>query len=216
MNGPLIVAVASSARDPEPVCELLATLPAACGMAFVIVQHPDSGREMGLAAALARRALFLVIHAQDGLAPEPDHVYLMRANTALTISGGRFSVTSGATGLDRPGDAFFTSLAEDRGDRAVGVVLSGGGSDGALGIQAIRKVGGTTFAQYPGSARFPSMPITAIETGCVDAVLRPNEIAHELIRRSRIAGPPATDVARLVALIDDNPRIRRSSHAYRN
>ena len=139
--------------------------------------------------------------------PERDHVYVMRANTTLTIVGGRFSVTPSASGPNRPGDMLFTSLAEDRGDRAIGVVLSGGGSDGALGVQAIRKYGGATFAQYPGSARFPSMPISAIETGCVDAVLRPNEIAHELIRRSRIATPAAADVARRAALIDDNPII---------
>jgi two-component system CheB/CheR fusion protein len=191
MNRFPIVAVASSAGDLEAVCELLSALPAASGVAFVIVQHLDSGREMLLSETLATRTMFPVIRAQHGVVPERDHVYVMRANTTLTITGGRFSVTAGASGLDRPGDTLFTSLAEDRGDGAIGVVLSGGGSDGALGIQAIRKSGGTTFAQYPGSARFPSMPISAIETGCVDAVLRPNEIAHELIRRSRIAAAAA-------------------------
>jgi two-component system CheB/CheR fusion protein len=161
-----------------------------------------------LLAALGNRTMFPVAHAQDGVIPERDHVYVMRANTTLTMTGGRFSVTPGASGLDRPGDTLFTSLAEERGDGAIGVVLSGAGSDGALGIQAIRKRGGTTFAQYPGSARLPSMPISAIETGCVDAVLRPNEIAHELIRLSRIAAPTG-DVACRVALVDDNPGIRR-------
>lgn len=180
MNRSPIVAVASSARDLEAVSELLSALPAASGAAFVIVQHLDSGREMLLAGALARRTMFPVIHAQDGVMPERDHVYVMSANTTLTITGGRFTVTPGVTGLHHPGDTLFTSLAEDRGEGSIGVVLSGGGSDGALGVQAIRKCGGTTFAQYPGSARFPSMPISAIETGCVDAVLRPNEIAHAL------------------------------------
>jgi two-component system CheB/CheR fusion protein len=209
MNSCSVVAVASSAGDLEAVSELLSALPAVSGAAFVIVQHLGSGREMLLAEALARRTMFPVVHPQDGLMPERDHVYVMRANTTLTIAGGRLRVTPGASGLDRPGDTLFTSLAEDRGDGAIGVVLSGGGSDGALGIQAIKKAGGTTFAQYPGSARFASMPISAIETGCVDAVLRPNEIARELIRRSRIASPPVADVARCVALNDDNPRIRR-------
>jgi two-component system CheB/CheR fusion protein len=208
MNSSPIVAVASSAGDLEAVSELLSALPAASGAAFVIVQHLDSGRETLLSAALAKRTMFPVIYAQDGVMPEGDHVYVMRANTKLTITGGCFSVTPSASGLDRPADTLFASLAEDRGDGAIGVVLSGGGSDGALGVQAIRKGGGTTFAQYPGSARFPSMPISAIETGCVDAVLRPNEIAHELIRRGRIATPPA-DLARRVAPIDDNPGIRK-------
>jgi two-component system, chemotaxis family, CheB/CheR fusion protein len=195
MSRSTIVAVASSSGDLEAVSELLSALPAASGAAFVIVQHRDSGREMLLAEALAKRTMFPVIYAQDGVVPERDHVYVMRANTTLTIADGRFSVIPGASGVHRPGDTLFTYLAEDCGDGAIGVVLSGGGSDGALGIQAIRKGGGSTFAQYPGSARFPSMPISAIETGCVDAVLRPNEIAHELVRRSRIAAA-AADVAR--------------------
>jgi two-component system CheB/CheR fusion protein len=186
MNRSPIVAVASSARDLEAVSELLSALPAASGAAFVIVQHLDSGREMLLAGALARRTMFPVIHAQDGVMPERDHVYVMSANTTLTITGGRFTVTPGVSGLHHPGDTLFTSLAEDRGEGSIGVVLSGGGSDGALGVQAIRKCGGTTFAQYPGSARFPSMPISAIETGCVDAVLRPNEIAHALTQDPRV------------------------------
>jgi two-component system CheB/CheR fusion protein len=180
MNRSPIVAVASSARDLEAISELLSALPAASGAAFVIVQHLDSGREMLLAGSLAKRTMLPVIQAQDGVRPERDHVYVMHANTTLTITGGRFSVTPGTSGLHHPGDSLFASLAEDRGDGAIGVVLSGGGSDGALGVQAIRNRGGTTFAQYPGSARFPSMPISAIETGCVDAVLRPNEIAHAL------------------------------------
>jgi two-component system CheB/CheR fusion protein len=208
MNRSPIVAVASSAGDLEAVSEFLSALRAASGAAFVIVQHLDPGREMLLVGALAKRTLFPVIRAQDGVVPELDHVYVLRANTTLTITGGRFSVTPGASALHHPGDTLFTSLAEDRGEGAIGVVLSGGGADGALGVQAIRKGGGSTFAQYPGSARFPSMPISAIETGCVDAVLRPNEIAHELIRRSRIAAPPA-DVAGCVAPIDVDPGIRR-------
>lgn len=194
-----IVAVASSAGDLEAISELLSALPVACGVAFVIVQHIDSGREMLLAGTLAKRTMFPVIDAQDGVLPERDHVYVMRANTTLKITGGRFSATPSASGLHRPGDTLFSSLAEDRADGAIGVVLSGTGSDGALGIQAIRKVGGTTFAQYPGSARFPSMPIGAIETGCVDAVLRPNEIAHELIRRSRNNAPAAQTAPRVAS-----------------
>ncbi|MFL6600471.1 MAG: chemotaxis protein CheB [Steroidobacteraceae bacterium] len=203
-----IVAVASSAGDREAVSELLSALPAACGAAVVIVQHLDGGREMLLDGPLAKRTAFPVVHAQDGVMPERDHVYVMRANTKLTIIAGRFSLTPSASGLHRPGDTLFASLAEDRAQGAIGVVLSGVGSDGALGIQAIRKAGGTTFAQYPGSARFPSMPISAIETGCVDAVLRPNEIAHELVRLSRNSASSA-DVVLHVALIDGNPEIRR-------
>jgi two-component system CheB/CheR fusion protein len=202
------VAVASSAGDLEAISELLSALPAACGEAFVIVQHLVSGREMLLAETLTKRTILPVIDANDGVVLEPDHVYVIRANTTLTITGGRIRVTPKASGVYRPGDSLFTSLAEERGDSAIGVVLSGGGSDGALGIQAIKKGGGSTFAQYPGSARFPSMPISAIETGCVDSVLRPNEIALELSRLIHRVAPPG-GVARRVPLIDDNPYLRR-------
>lgn len=113
----------------------------------------------------------------------------MTANTTLTMTGGRIRVTPKTGGCPHPGDVLFISLAEERADSAVSVVLSGEGSDGAFGVQAIRQRGGTTLAQYPGSARFPSMPINAIETGCVRFVLRPNEIARELTRLKDYASP---------------------------
>jgi two-component system, chemotaxis family, CheB/CheR fusion protein len=184
---PVIVAVASSAEDLEAVCELLCALPAECGAAFVIVQHLDPSRERVLFETLKQRATLPVMRAQDGLVALQHHVYPMSANTTLTITGGRIRVTPDPGGRDHPGDILLTSLAEDQGHGAVGVVLSGAGSDGALGIQAIQRAGGAAFAQYPGSARFPSMPISAIETGCVHFVLRPNEIARELARLSRKA-----------------------------
>jgi chemotaxis response regulator CheB len=123
--------------------------------------------------------------AQDGVIPERGHIYVMRANVELTVIDGLISVIAATGSIQHPGDALFTSLAADRGNRAIGVVLSGGGSDGALGVRAINEAGGVTCAQYPGSARFPSMPISAIETGCAGWVLRPNEIALELARLSR-------------------------------
>jgi two-component system CheB/CheR fusion protein len=182
-----IVAVASSAGDLEAVSELLSALPSACGEAFIIVQHLDPVRRgVSLREALAKRTSLPVLEAEDGVVPERDRVYVMPANATLTIAGGHIKVVAGTSALLHAGDTLFNSLAADRGESAIGVVLSGGGSDGALGIQAIKKVGGTTFAQYPGSARFPSMPISAIETGCVGSVLRPFEIARELTRLTRI------------------------------
>jgi two-component system, chemotaxis family, CheB/CheR fusion protein len=191
MDPSRIVAVASSAGDLEAVCELLSALPAVCGAAVIIVQHQDSGRERLLFETLAKRTILPVMHAHEATVVEQDHVYVITANTTLTMAGGRIRVTPNPSALHCPGDILFTSLAKDHGPRAIGVVLSGEGSDGALGIRAIKQAGGTTLAQYPGSARFPSMPISAIETGCVGFVLRPNEIAHELARLSRHTAPLA-------------------------
>ena len=207
-----IVAVAASADDLEAVSELLSALPADYSAAFIVVQHLNAGRERLLAEALAKRTILPVTLAHDGVVAEQDHVYLTPANTTLTMTGRRIRVTPNAGKLHHPGDILFTSLAKERGDSAIGVVLSGGGSDGSLGIRAIKQGGGTTFAQYPGSARFPSMPICAIETGCVGFVLRPNEIARGLTRLSRHAVPLA-GVARSVMVIDDKAELRRGDGA---
>jgi two-component system, chemotaxis family, CheB/CheR fusion protein len=194
---PIVVAVASSARDLEAVSELLSALPAECGAALIIVQHLDSGRERLLFEALGKKTILPVIHAHDGAAVEQGHVYVVAAKTTLTMSNGRIRVTPNPGGLHHPGDILFSSLAKECGHRAIGVVLSGEGSDGALGMQALKLGGGVTLAQYPGSARFPGMPISAIETGCVDFVLRPNEIAHELARLSGDTAPPALKKAQI-------------------
>jgi two-component system CheB/CheR fusion protein len=180
-----IVVVASSARDLEAIVELLSALPAGADQAFIIVQHPDPGRRyVPLNDALALRVSHPVTVAQDGVRPERGRVYVMRADVEFTIIDGLISVIPATRALEHPGDVLLTSVAADRGNRAIGVVLSGVGCDGALGLRAINETGGITFAQYPGSARFPSMPISAIETGCVQRVLRPNEIAHELARQA--------------------------------
>jgi two-component system CheB/CheR fusion protein len=201
MDLPPIVAVASYADDLEAVCELLSALPAEYSTTIVVTQHLNSDRERLVTEALAKRTSLAVTLAHDGMVAEQNHVYLTPANATLTMAGRCIRVTGNVKQLQPPGDILFTSLAQERGVSAIGVVLSGGGSDGALGIQAIRRGGGTTFAQHPGSARFPTMPINAIETGCVDFVLRPNEIARELTRLSRHAAPSA-NVARSLLVLD--------------
>jgi two-component system, chemotaxis family, CheB/CheR fusion protein len=183
MNTPLIVAVASDAGDLEAVGELLSALPAECDATLIVVQQVDASREKSLLHTLAKRSGLAVLRAQDGVLPEARHVYVSGAHELLTLSSGRIRVAAGKTGGARnPADFLFASLAQERGAEAIGVVLSGAGADGALGIRAIKAHGGVTLAQYPGSARFPSMPISAIETGCVGRVLRPYEIAIELSR----------------------------------
>ena len=179
---PRVVAVA--AGDLDAPSELVSALPDECGAALIFVQplHPGGGRP--LAEALAERTTLPVRHAYDNLVVEHGHIYVIPPGATLTMVRGRLRATPAARGLDNPADVLFTSLALELGDSCSGVILSGAGSDGALGLRAVSQGGGTTFAQYPGSARFPNMPINAIETGCVDFVLRPYEIARELTRVS--------------------------------
>lgn len=198
--------MAASAGGLEAVSELLAALPAECGVACIVVQHLDPGHESLLTEILAKRTSLSVLEAYDGVVAAPDHVYVIPPNTTLSMTGGRIRVTPRACGLHHPADILFKSLAEERGDSAIGVVLSGGDDDGALGIQAIKQTGGITFAQEPASARFPSMPRNAIDTGCVDFVLRPKEIARELTRL--IHHPYLRSVPRTNADIDSTLDVR--------
>jgi two-component system, chemotaxis family, CheB/CheR fusion protein len=189
IDSPLIVAVACFAGDIPAPSELVSALPADCGLAFIFVEQPSAGRASLLAEALMKSTTLPVMRADDGCLVKHGRIYLVPQNVALTMARGRMHATPAARGeIDCSADHLFISLAQESGDKAIGVILSGGGSDRALGIRAIKQAGGTTFAQYPGSARFPNLPISAIDTGCVDFVLRPNEIAHELTHISRQEG----------------------------
>ncbi|MEO7774097.1 MAG: chemotaxis protein CheB, partial [Steroidobacteraceae bacterium] len=178
-----IVAIGASAGGLEALSELLGALPPKSGMAYVIVQHLDPAHPSLLSELLGKKTAMPVKQIQDGMAIKAGHVYVIAPNTTLTINGERLHLAP------RPGDrphhpvdVLFGSLAEARGDMAIGVVLSGADSDGSLGVQAIKHRGGITFAQDPQSARFSNMPRSAIETDCVDYVLRPGQIANELVR----------------------------------
>jgi two-component system, chemotaxis family, CheB/CheR fusion protein len=198
----VIIAVASDAGDLDAVSELLFAVPDECGAAIIVVQHFDAGRAKSLAAIIGRQSSIPVTLAQDGAEPERNHVYLLPGTATLEVPGGRICVPKKSNPIDYPGDALFTSLAQLRGACSVGVVLSGTGADGARGVRAIKRSGGVTFAEHPGSARLPSMPICAIETGCVDFVLRPYEIARELARIGDLSDASARSAA-CVAVIDD-------------
>ena len=185
VDAPLIIAVACFAGDMSAPSELVSALPADFGAALIFVEQPAAGRGKLLAVALAGRTTLPVAQPHDGLALEPGYIYVVPPNVVPTIARGRIHMTPAAAELEQPADSLLISLAQESGDKAIGVILSGGGSDRGLGIRAIREASGTTFVQYPGSARFPNMSISAIDTGCADFVLRPNEIARELTRISR-------------------------------
>jgi two-component system CheB/CheR fusion protein len=182
-----VVGIGASAGGLEAMVALLAALPADTGMAFVFVQHLDPGQPSRLAEALARSTAMPVIEASDGLRPEPDHIVVSVPGTDMALVGGVLRSTAPAPrrrplqGVDR----FLRSLAADAGPRAIGVVLSGSGSDGTEGLRAIKDAGGITFAQDVASARFPSMPGSALAAGGVDHALPPDGIAGELVRLAR-------------------------------
>ena len=179
-----IVGIGASAGGLEAIAELLGGLPAATGMAYIVVQHLDPRHESLLSEILAKKTAIPVSVALSGEIVQPDHVYVIPPDVTLTVLDGRIDLGPRPSTPERslPIDALFKSLAEAYGDSAIAVVLSGGDSDGSAGVQAVRRAGGITLAQTPETARFSDMPRHAIETGCIDLVLRPKEIAHELVR----------------------------------
>lgn len=182
-----IVGIAASAGGLEAFSQLLRHLLTDTGMAFVLIQHLDPNHKSLLSEILARKTQMPVSEVQDGVTVEPNKVYIIPPNTKMMLSGGVLQLTprEKVQGKYMPADAFFTSLAADRGHKAIAVVLSGADGDGSLGLKAIKAAGGVTFAQCEDTAKFDSMPNTAVATGNVDFVLPPQKIAEELANLSR-------------------------------
>jgi len=178
-----VVGVGSSAGGVEALQVLFERMPADTGMAFVLVSHMARGYESALPEILSRHTKMAVRIAADGATVEPNHAYVCPADHVVTIEGGRLYLAARRSDQQhRPIDVFLSSLAEERSESAIGVVLSGGGSDGALGIKAIKERGGLTLAQgTDGSGpRQSSMPETAIATGFVDLTLPVEDMAARL------------------------------------
>ncbi|MDZ8053514.1 MAG: chemotaxis protein CheB [Aulosira sp. ZfuVER01] len=181
-----IVGMGASAGGLEAYTELLSHLPIDTGMAFVVVQHLSPKQKSLLSEILSRSTDMPVVEVQDGMVVEPNHVYVIPPNATMTISQGVLKLASrGKTyGFFMSVDAFLISLAEDRGNKAIGIVLSGGDGDGARGLEVIKGAGGITFAQCEQSAKVSSMPNAAVASGHVDFILTPQEIAEELAKLS--------------------------------
>ncbi len=184
-----IVGIGASAGGVEALSALFRAVPADSGLAYVVVVHLGAGRESLLPEILARHAVIPVVTPRDSEPLRPDHAYVLSADAALTVAAGRLRVAPRAAGRTErnPIDILFAALAEDAGDRAAGVVLSGAGSDGTLGLKAIRERGGLTIAQGTDGSTpsHPSMPDTAIAAGAVDLVLPVEDIPRRLVEFAR-------------------------------
>jgi two-component system CheB/CheR fusion protein len=177
-----IVGIGASAGGLEAFSELLRNLPEKTGMGFVLVQHLDPKHDSVLQEILARTSKIPIIEATEGTGVRPDHGYVIPANTNLTIKNGilHLSKRELTRGQHMPIDVFFRSLAENAGQQAIGVVLSGTASDGTDGCRAIKAAGGITFAQDEESAKYGDMPRSAVNAGYIDFILSPKDIAREL------------------------------------
>ncbi|TPL73671.1 CheR family methyltransferase [Mesorhizobium sp. B2-3-15] len=154
------------------------------GMAFVIITHLSPKRNSLLHEVIDRYTAMPVVVVEDGVAVEPDHVYVMPENVTLVIENGVLHLRrpNGLTQERKPVDIFFSALADDQGEYSVGVILSGGDSDGTLGVKAIKERGGLTVAQAPDGygPRNPDMPQSAIASGLIDVAVPAEEIGAKL------------------------------------
>jgi two-component system, chemotaxis family, CheB/CheR fusion protein len=185
-----VVGIGASAGGLEAIKALLSHLPSKTGMAYVVVQHLDPNHASLLPELLARATPLPINEVEEGMVVEPDCVYICPPNAELTLTARVFQLSSFSPSRQKSGrtgviDRFLTSLAATQGRQAVGVLLSGTGSDGTVGLQAIRAAGGITFAQNPAGAAFPQMPQSAIKAGYVDHVLSCEEIARALAQVGR-------------------------------
>ena len=178
-----IVGVGASAGGLEAFTRLVEQLPVDTGMAFVLVQHLDPEHESKLPQLLGRATKLPVLEVANNTRVQPDRIYVIPPNKSMTIERRILKLVprKKTDGQFRSIDYFFDSLAADQGHQSIGVILSGTATDGTLGLQAIKGADGITFAQDE-SAKYESMPRSAIAAGVVDFVLPPQKIAEELAR----------------------------------
>ena len=178
-----IVGIGASAGGLLALEQLLKNTPEDSHLAYIVVQHLDPERKSMLPELLQRATAMPVNQAQHNMKIQANHVYVIPPNTELTVVNQYLHLQSPAEarGMRLPIDILFTSLAIAQKDRAIGVVLSGMGADGTVGLQAIKAVGGLALAQSPENAEFDAMPISAIAAKCVDLVAPATELSAGII-----------------------------------
>ena len=198
-----IVGVGASAGGLDAFTALLRALPPNTGLAFVLVQHLDPTHPSMLSDILSQATKMPVTEVRPETKVQPDHVYVIPPDRSMVIAGGvlKLSSRSQTAGQFRPIDTFLRSLAEDQKHQAIGVILSGGATDGTLGLEEIKAEGGVTFAQ-DSSAQHESMPRSASMAGCVDFVLAPSAIAKELASIAK-HGLTVPNDAQIVTVVRD-------------
>ncbi len=179
-----IVGIGASAGGLEAFTKLLNRLPMDTGMAFVLIQHLDPKHVSMSAEILSRTTGMPVAEVKEGMRVEPNCIYIIPPNFSMKIVNGALALIprTESRGQHLVIDFFLESLAKDQKNFAVGVVLSGTGSDGTEGLSSIKAEGGITIAQTPATAKFDGMPQSAIAAGNVDLILSPEEVADELAR----------------------------------
>ena len=178
-----LVGIGASAGGLEAIEAFFSKIPPESGLAFVIIQHLSPDYESLMPEILSKRTMLKIQTVEDGMLVRANNIYLLPKKKNMKIFHSKLYLTEkeSANVLNLPIDIFFHSLSEDFGERSVGVILSGTGSDGSRGIRAIKEAGGMILVQDPDSSKFDGMPRSAISTGVVDFVLNAQSIAEKLV-----------------------------------
>ncbi|MEI6568305.1 MAG: chemotaxis protein CheB, partial [Verrucomicrobiota bacterium] len=183
LNNFPIVGIGASAGGLEALEQFFENMPGDCGMAFVVIQHLDPNYIGVLPELLQRFTTMKVLQATDKLKIKPNHIYVIPPNKDISILNGElylFAPTE-ARGLRLPIDTFFRSLAAEKDEKSIGIVLSGMGSDGSLGVKSIKEKNGIVLVQDPVTAKFNAMPTHACEAVSVDIIALASELPAKLI-----------------------------------
>lgn len=179
-----IVGIVASAGGLDAFKKFFSVMPADSGIAFVLIPHLDPSHESLMVELLSKWTSMPVVEAKHGMRVQVNSVYVIPPNFFLSISSGllQLSEPPKERGFRTSIDFFLRSLAQDQGERSIGIVLSGTGSHGALGVREIKLAGGMVIAQQPDTAEYDQMPQSAIDTGVVDCVLAPGEMPAALVQ----------------------------------
>lgn len=180
----IVIGIGASAGGLEALQQFFSYMPPNSGLSFVVVQHLSPDYKSLMADILGKHTEMSVCQAENRMAVEPDTVYLIPPKKYMTIKDGRLILSEAPGSLNHPIDAFFASLAAEKREHSIAVVLSGTGSDGTNGVKMVKEHGGLVIAQAPESAKFDGMPRSVINTGLADFVLSPEEIAEEILNFS--------------------------------
>src|ERR1700719_3344822 len=209
-----VVGLGASAGGLDAFRRLLAALPPGTGMAFILIQHLDPTHVSMMVDLLAGHTPMKVQQAAEGTPIEREHVYLIPPGTYLSIRGGALRLTEPRErhGARLPFDFFLRSLAEEFGERAICVILSGTGGDGSLGLKAVKEKGGLVIVQDPDEAEYDGMPRSAMLTGAVDLLLPVAKIPEILAKYGRRKGlaPDGSAAGLILTRVAEIPRHPRT------
>lgn len=205
----LYVGIGASAGGLEALEVFFSSMPSNSGLAFIVVQHLSPDYKSLMVELLSKRTRMRVFRAESGMRVEANCIYLIPPKKNLKIFHGKLILSEQdySKGINLPIDIFLRSLAEDQGEKAIAIILSGTGSDGMRGIRAIKECGGMVMVQSQESAKFDGMPRSAISTGLPDFILAPHEMPDQLISFAK--HPYVTKSSTSAPLLSDEDGLTR-------